>query len=127
MGYVLRVEMPDGGKFTPQVTWAVPADAKDADPLKVGRWCLISMDGPRPLYHAEELTKHPDRLVIVVMGEKKGDALQKVLGDGAVVVSWAGGDNGRSLADWSALKGRDVTIWPDADHSGKAAAVGEKA
>ena len=127
MGYVLRVEMPDGGKFTPQVTWAVPADAKDADPLKVGRWCLISMDGPRPLYHAEELTKHPDRLVIVVMGEKKGDALQKVLGDGAVVVSWAGGDNGRSLVDWSTLKGRDVTIWPDADHSGKAAAVGEKA
>ena len=125
-GYVLRVEHADGGKFTPQVTWAVPVAEKDADPLAAGRWCLISMDGPRPLYHAEALARHPDRPVLVVMGEKKADALQKVLGDGAVVVSWAGGDNGRSLADWSVLKGRDVTIWPDADRSGKAAAVGEK-
>jgi hypothetical protein len=44
MGYVLRVEMADGGKFTPQVTWAVPADAPaDADPATVGRWALLPM------------------------------------------------------------------------------------
>ena len=63
------------------------------------------MDGPRPLYHAEELTKHPDRLVIVVMGEKKGDALQKVLGDGAVVVSWAGGDQRARLDGFQHAEG----------------------
>ena len=65
------------------------------------------------------------KTVIVVMGEKKADALQKVLGSSAVVVSWAGGDNGRSYTDFSALKGCNVIIWPDADPGGKAAAVGE--
>lgn len=125
-GYVLRVEMSDGGKYTPQVTWAVPSSAPaGSDPLKVGRWALVTMGNTRPLYRGEELAKHADKTVIVVMGEKKADALQKVLGDGAVVVSWAGGDNGRFYTDFSALKGRNVIIWPDADAGGKAAAVGE--
>jgi hypothetical protein len=125
VGYVLRVEMPDGGKFTPQITWAVPREEIDADPLKVGRWCLTVMNDPRPLYHAERLAQNPDALVIIVMGEKKADALQKELGDGVIVISWAGGDNGRGFTDFGPLKGRDVIIWPDADHGGRAAAVGE--
>lgn len=126
IGYVLRVEMADGGKFTPQVTWAVPSDAPvGADPAKIGRWALLPMQDPRPLYLGEEVAKNPDKVVIVVMGEKKADALQKKLGDSVVVVSWAGGDNGRFKTDFAALKGRDVIIWPDADHGGKAAAVGE--
>jgi hypothetical protein len=126
IGYVLRVEMADGGKFTPQVTWAVPTDAPaDADPVTVGRWCLTALPEPRPLYHAEVLAKMPGKPVIVVMGEKKADALQALLGDGAVVVSWAGGDHGRGHVDFSPLAGRRVIIWPDADTSGRAAAVGE--
>jgi hypothetical protein len=126
MGYVLRVEMADGGKFTPQVVWAVPTNAPaSADPAKVGRWALLPMQDPRPLYRGEEVARNPDKQIIVVMGEKKADALQKKLGDSAVVVSWAGGDNGRSKTDFGILKGRDVLIWPDADHGGKAAAVGE--
>lgn len=126
MGYVLRVEMSDGGKFTPQVTWAVPANAPaGADPAKVGRWTIVPMQNPRPLYRGEEIAKNPNKLVIVVMGEKKADILQKELGNSVVVVSWAGGDNGRAYTDFSALKDRNVIIWPDADHGGKAAAVGE--
>jgi hypothetical protein len=129
MGYVLRVELNDGRKFTPQVTWAVPAAmAVGIDPVKAakeGRWALVAMAEPRPLYHSEALNKSPDAPVIVVMGEKKADALQATLGDQAVVVSWPGGDHGRGYVDFSALKGRDVVIWPDADLSGKAAAVGE--
>lgn len=126
MGYVLRVEMADGGKFTPQVTWAVPSNALvGADPAKVGRWALLPMQDPRPLYRGEEVAKFPDRNVVVVMGEKKADALQKKLGASAVVVSWAGGDNGRFKTDFSVLKGRNVIIWPDADHGGRAAAIGE--
>jgi TrwC relaxase/AAA domain-containing protein/CHC2-type zinc finger protein len=125
-GYVLRVEMADGGKYTPQVTWAVPSHAPaGSDPLKVGRWALVTMGDSRPLYRGEEIARNPDKPVIVVMGEKKADALQKTLGDGAVVVSWAGGDNGRFYTDFSAIKGRNVIIWPDADAGGKAAAVGE--
>jgi hypothetical protein len=126
MGYVLRVEMADGGKFTPQVTWAVPSDAPaGADPAKIGRWALLPMQDPRPLYRGEEVAKFPDRNVVVVMGEKKADALQKKLGDSAVVVSWAGGDNGRFKTDFGMLAGRNVIIWPDADRGGKAAAIGE--
>jgi hypothetical protein len=125
VGYVLRVEMADGGKFTPQVTWAVPREEIDADPLKVGRWCLTVMNDPRPLYRAERLAQEPEKNVIVVMGEKKADALQEALGDGAIVVSWAGGDNGRGSTDFSTLRGRDVIVWPDADHSGRSAALGE--
>jgi hypothetical protein len=126
VGYVLRVEMADGGKFTPQVTWAVPSNAPaGADPAKVGRWALLPMQDPRPLYHVEEVVRNPDKLVIVVMGEKKADALQKKLGDSVVVVSWVGGDNGRFKTDFSVLEGRNIIIWPDADHGGRAAAVGE--
>lgn len=126
MGYVLRIEMADGSKYTPQVTWAVPSSAPaGSDPLKIGRWALVTMGDKRPLYRGEEIARNPDKPVIVVMGEKKADALQASVGSGAVVVSWAGGDNGRFYTDFSALAGRNVLIWPDADAGGKAAAVGE--
>jgi hypothetical protein len=125
MGYVLRMEMADGTKYTPQVVWAVPTASKDQDPLKVGRWALVTMGDSRPLYRGEEIARNPGKPVIVVMGEKKADSLQASLGNAAVVVSWAGGDNGRFYTDFSALKGRNVIIWPDADAGGKAAAVGE--
>ena len=61
VGYVLRVEMADGGKFTPQVTWAVPHAEIGADPLKVGRWCLTVMTDPRPLYRAERLARNREK------------------------------------------------------------------
>jgi TrwC relaxase/AAA domain/CHC2 zinc finger len=125
MGYVLRMEMADGTKYTPQVVWAVPNADKDKDPLKVGRWALVTMGDKRPLYRGEEIARNPGKTVVIVMGEKKADSLQASLGKAAVVVSWAGGDNGRFYTDFSALKGRNVIIWPDADAGGKAAAVGE--
>lgn len=125
MGYVLRMEMADGTKYTPQVVWAVPNADKDKDPLKVGRWALVTMGDKRPLYRGEEIARNHGKTVVIVMGEKKADSLQASLGDAAVVVSWAGGDNGRFYTDFSALKSRNVIIWPDADAGGKAAAVGE--
>ncbi len=131
VGFVIRVEIRNKDadkdrKFTPQIAWAVPANAPaGSDPLKVGRWSLVAMPDPRPLYHADRLAKNPNAEVIVVFGEKKADALQKVMADKAVVVSWAGGDNARTYVDFSPLKGRNVTIWPDADKGGRAAAVGE--
>lgn len=135
MGYVLRMERTGGGgdgesggkagKYTPQVTWAVPSDApRGADPLAVGRWSLTAMGGQRPLYRAEALARNPSADVVVVMGEKKADVLQAALGPGAVVVSWAGGDNARHLADFGPLRGRRVVVWPDNDPGGLAAAVG---
>lgn len=127
IGYVLRMEMSDGSKYTPQIAWAVPSNAPTgSDPIKIGRWALVTMGDAKPMYRAEELARHPEKTVIVVMGEKKADALQKIVGNGAVVVSWAGGDNGRHTTDFSPLRGRNVIIWPDADIGGKAAAIGER-
>jgi hypothetical protein len=131
VGYVIRVEIKDKDarkdrKFTPQVTWVVPANSQDgSDPAKIGRWALWPMPDPRPLYHAEMLLKNPDAPVIVVTGEKKADALQKVMGDDAVVVSWAGGDNARQYVDFKPLADRDVIVWPDADQSGIDATLGK--
>ena len=132
IGYVIRVEIRDRDaakdrKFTPQVTWVIPSDAPEgADPAKVGRWALWPMGDGRPLYHAEKLARNPDAPVIVVAGEKKADALQAVMGEAAVVVSWAGGDHGRHHVDYTPLADRDVTVWPDADLSGIKAALGEE-
>jgi hypothetical protein len=131
-GYVIRVEIRDQDaakdrKFTPQVAWVVPADAPDgADPVRIGRWALWSMGETRPLYHAEKLARDTQAPVIVMAGEKKADALQGVLGDAAVVVSWAGGDHGRHYVDFTPLADRAVTVWPDADPSGIGAALGEQ-
>lgn len=130
IGFVLRQERPgeNGGKarkITPQVTWIVPFDTpKDADMVKAGRWGLWSMGEPRSLYHAEKLAQLPDAPVIVVTGEKKADALQKTMGEAAVVVSWAGGDSARDTVDFTPLAARDVTVWPDADLPGLMSAFG---
>ena len=55
--------------------------------------------------------------VLLVEGEKTADAAQELFAD-LVVVTSPGGSNAAGKADWSALKGRAVTIWPDADGAG---------
>lgn len=52
--------------------------------------------------------------MVVAEGCKAADAAGELL-PGFVHVSWPGGGNGVSRADWSALKGRDVVVWPDRD------------
>lgn len=41
-----------------------------------------------------------------------------------MVLCWPGGSNGIGKVDWSPLKGRDVTLWPDADDAGVKAMLG---
>lgn len=66
------------------------------------------------LYGAETLSNKP---VIVVEGEKAADAARKIFKK-ASVVTWAGGANGMNRGDWSLLKNREVTLWPDNDEAG---------
>jgi DNA primase len=40
-----------------------------------------------------------------------------------VVMTWSGGAAAVHKADWRALKGRDVTLWPDNDDAGHEAMV----
>lgn len=109
LGYVLRNEMRDGGKETPMVCWVRLRDGTEC-------WSRFPFPKPRPLYIGGGGDRLRDGQVIVVEGEKCADAM--VRGAGRQAVSWAGGTHGIQHADWSALAGRSVVIWPDADAPG---------
>lgn len=108
IGYVLRHELPDGKKETPQVCWVRLPDGTET-------WARFPFPKPRPLYGAERLPPNASQ-VIVVEGEKKVDAIFQATGRFAV--SAAGGVHGGRHADWSVVKGKKVLIWPDADPEG---------
>lgn len=81
-------------------------------------WRKKSWIAPRPLYGLDRLAERPDAPVLVVEGEKAADAATKLF-PSHVVVSSPGGSNAAGKADWSPLKGRKVTIWPDYDEPGR--------
>lgn len=56
--------------------------------------------------------------MVIVEGEKARAAAEMLLPD-AVVICWQGGAQAVSKADWRALSGRAVILWPDADDPGK--------
>ena len=114
LGYVVRCEFGDGGKWTPQITYARTDDGQVA-------WCLVPLPTPRPLYGLQHLREHEGKPVMVVEGEKAATAAQRLL-PGWVVVTWPGGTQGAKHTDWKALAGRDVVLWPDADEPGHAVA-----
>lgn len=111
-GYVVRFRTSDGGKDPLPYTWCV--SARDG----AARWHWKQFDEPRPLY----LPGHQlpaGRTVLVVEGEKKGDALQAVLDGGApgvyCVASWPGGCKAWKKSAWDWLAGLHVLAWPDCD------------
>ncbi len=84
------------------------------------QWLAKGLPAPRPLYGLDKLAKRADAPVILVEGEKTANAAAKQLSE-YVAVTWAGGAKGIQYCDFSALRGRDVTLWPDNDDAGKAA------
>jgi predicted P-loop ATPase len=107
--YVARYDLPDGKEFGPW-TW------------RNNKWANRGYGDGKPLYRAEELVKHPNAQVLIVEGEKCADLGASAL-PFQVVVSWCGGSNAVKGTDWSALAGREVIIWPDADDAGRSAAA----
>lgn len=73
----------------------------------------------RHLYNVDALAADTAAPVLVVEGEKCADI--KV--PGRVVITWPGGSKAVHKTDWTPLEGRSVTIWPDADDAGFAAAL----
>jgi predicted P-loop ATPase/5S rRNA maturation endonuclease (ribonuclease M5) len=106
---VARYDLPDGKTFCPW-TW------------RKNGWRAQAGPDPKVLYNAAELAKHPESAVLVVEGEKCADAAKGAMRRN-VVVTWAGGAQAIRKADWRALAGRDVVIWPDADDPGRKAAA----
>ena len=85
------------------------------------RWALKAEPGERPLYGLDRLAARPAAPVLVVEGEKDADGAGERF-PGLVCVTWPGGSNAVSKADFAALCGRDVIIWGDADVPGRKAA-----
>lgn len=106
-GYVLRHELPDGGKETPMVMAVrLPGGEKC--------WCRFPFPKPRPLYGLDQIDA--TRQILIVEGEKCRDYLYSATGRN--VVSWPGGTQGVKHTDWSPLAGRDCLIWGDNDQPG---------
>lgn len=70
--------------------------------------------GAKPLYGLALLTRNPGEVVLVCEGEWCADKLRKV---GLLAIT-SGGASSAAGADWSALAGRKVIIWPDHDEPG---------
>lgn len=123
-GYVVRFRTSDGGKVPLPHTWCVSSRNGAA------KWHWRQFDEPRPLY----LPGHQlpaGRTVILVEGEKKGDALQALLDAGApgvyCVASWPGGCKAWQKADLSPLGGCTVIAWADCDSHREKLSKDEKA
>lgn len=72
-------------------------------------------DGGWLLYRLPELLAAPDASVWVVEGESCADVLAAI----GLVVTTSGACSSAEAADWEPLRGRTVTIWPDADDPGR--------
>ncbi|MDR3408978.1 MAG: virulence-associated E family protein [Methylovirgula sp.] len=57
----------------------------------------------------------------MVEGPAKVDPAQRLFSD-YVAIAWQGGAKNIAHVDWSVLKGRNVTLWPDRDADGQRAA-----
>lgn len=86
-------------------------------------WRYKAPTDKRPLYGLPSLRSAISADVWTAEGEKATDALKALL-PGVAVVSWQGGAQAVSKADFSPLVGRNVVVWPDHDEAGKQAAKG---
>jgi putative DNA primase/helicase len=114
LGHVARFETASGKEILPR-TWCQSSDGRCA-------WRWRAFSAPRPLYGLDRLAERPTAVAIVVEGEKTADAAKARFAD-HVAVTWPGGSNAVSKADWSVLVGRRVIVWPDADKPGRRAAA----
>jgi len=101
-----------------------PGARKEIVPLSCGAegWRWKAPPEPRPLYGLDRLAARPAAPVLVVEGEKAADAAVGIFPNFAVV-TWPGGAQAVSKADWTPLRGRLVAAWPDNDAPGHKAAA----
>lgn len=101
-----------------------PGERKQFQPWRWNgsTWISKAAPRPRPLYGLHRLLKHPTARVLLVEGEKTADAAQRLMKE-TVVMTWCGGVGAVSYVDWAPMKGRTVTVWPDADDPGRDAGL----
>ncbi|MCA3283844.1 MAG: toprim domain-containing protein [Roseomonas sp.] len=101
-----------------------PGARKEILPLTftTSGWKWKAPPAPRPLYGLDRMAAHPSAPVLITEGEKAADAAGRIFPD-FVAIAWPGGAQAVTKADWSALQGRRVVIWPDNDAPGRKAAA----
>jgi len=110
--YRYRWDKPDGNKrFSPITLWKVATTGEL-------QWFYSKAPGQQPLYRLDALYSRPDAPVVVSEGEKAADAAARLLPDFVTTTS-IDGAKAADKADFSHLRGRAVTIWPDADKPGR--------
>lgn len=113
LGYICRYEAPGGKEFRP-FTCHRKQDGQYV-------WRRKAFPKPLPLYGLDHLAEHVDEPVLIVEGEKAADAA-RILFPNLVVITWPGGTGNASYIDLMPFKGRNISIWPDADPGGRKAA-----
>lgn len=107
LGAVYRFQTSGGGKEVLPCVWARHEESGAEE------WHWLSFPDPRPLYGLHRLgTEKP---ILIVEGEKCADAAHELIGSTFDVLTWPGGAQAVSKADFTVLKGRKVVIWPDCD------------
>ncbi|CAO5676876.1 MAG: hypothetical protein HEEMFOPI_02046 [Holosporales bacterium] len=114
LGYVVRLEDKEGNKITPTLTYCQNNKGEKS-------WQFKGFGDDRPLYGLDVLKQKESAPVLIVEGEKTCDHARRIFKDHAVI-TWSGGCGSVQKSDWSVLKDRDVTIWPDHDKAGTLAA-----
>ena len=104
IGYVARFETGDGKQFRPLA-------------LKDGGWRVLGLPAPRPLFNLPAILDRQDALVLVCEGEKAAEAASKRFPHLVATTSMHGAQSPHKT-DWSPLKDRRVTVWPDHDKAG---------
>ncbi len=108
----------DGSPFCSVARWDPPGRRKEIRQFHVNgagvEWARP--EGLAPLYRLPELLRGGTR-VLVVGGEKTADAAQRLF-PGWGVTTNLGGENAETKTDWSGVRSKRVTIWPDADDTG---------
>jgi hypothetical protein len=110
LGYVHRYDGPDGKQFFPVTLWQPTVGGAPT-------WRWKSWPPKRPLYGLRRLAERLSAPVVITEGEKSADAASRLL-PGFAAVSAPNGAKSADKADWSVLKGRTTTLWPDADLAG---------
>ena len=110
MFYICRYDYEENGKHVKMFTpWTFSDN---------GKWQPKAWPSPRPLYNLDKLHEFPDKAVLIVEGEKAANAAQKIVGNMYIVTTWPNGAQAYDKADWTAIYGRKVLLWPDADEPG---------
>lgn len=110
---VCRWDGTENGKEILPLVWARrESDGKED-------WRYMAPPRPRPMYGLWKLTEFPPNApIMLVEGEKCADFAQAMFPK-TILMSWQGGSNAWTMADFSPLAGRNIWAWPDNDWPGE--------